>query len=481
MEGITGIRILELCKPAMKFLPEVEQPERKVAFRQKVLWTAITLFVFLVCCQIPLYGIKATNSADPIYWLRVIMASNRGTLMDLGISPIVTSGMVMQLLAGSKILDIDQNNKEQKELFSGAQKLFGMIITIGQGTAYVLSGMYGELADLGFSNSFLIVLQLFFASILVLVWDELLSKGYGLGSAISLFIATNICETIVWKSLSPSTISTASGTQFEGALIAFFHLLVTRNDKVRALKEALYRKNLPNVSNLMATVLIFAVVIFLQGFRVDIPIKHKKVKGSSGNTYPVKLFYTSNIPIILQSALVSNFYFISQLLYKKFPGNPLIQLIGTWREYESTYYSGQSFPIAGIAYYISPPSNLQEFFLDPFHTIIYLVFILGSCALFSKTWIEVSGSSSKDVANQLKDQSMEVPGFRQQNIEKYLKRYIPTAAAFGGLCIGALSVFADMVGAIGSGTGILLAVTIIYQYFELFAKEQAEFGGFNLF
>jgi len=76
----------------------------------------------------------------------------------------------------------------------------------------------------------------FFASILVLVWDELLSKGYGLGSAISLFIATNICETIIWKSFSPTTISTASGTQFEGAVIALFHLLITRTDKVRGLK-----------------------------------------------------------------------------------------------------------------------------------------------------------------------------------------------------------------------------------------------------
>jgi len=155
-------------------------------------------------------------------------------------------------------------------------------------------------------------------------------------------------------------------------------------------------------------------------------------------------------------------------------------LIGIWREHESIYYSGQSFPVAGIVYYISPPTNLQEFFLDPFHTVIYLVFILGSCALFSKTWIEVSGSSPKDVAKQLRDQSMEVPGFRGDSAENMLlKRYIPTAAAFGGLCIGGLSVFADMVGAIGSGTGILLAVTIIYQYFEIFAKEQAD--GFSLF
>lgn len=57
-----------------------------------------------------------------------------------------------------------------------------------------------------------------------------------------------------------------------------------------------------------------------------------------------------------------------------------------------------------------------------------------------------------------------------------LQRYIPTAAAFGGMCIGALSIVADFMGAIGSGTGILLAVTIIYQYYEMFAKEQAKYG-----
>ena len=55
---------------------------------------------------------------------------------------------------------------------------------------------------------------------------------------------------------------------------------------------------------------------------------------------------------------------------------------------------------------------------------------------------------------------------------KQLNRYIPTAAAFGGMCIGGLSVIADFMGAIGSGTGILLAVTIIYQYFEQIAKEK---------
>merc|ERR1719269_313085 len=148
----------------------------------------------------------SNKSADPFYWMRVILASNRGTLMELGISPIVTSGMVMQLLAGAKLIEVDQSLKEDRILFSGAQKLAGMLITIGEAVAYVLSGMYGEIAELGAGNAILIIMQLFIAGVIVIILDELLQKGYGLGSGISLFIATNICETIVWKAFSPTTI-----------------------------------------------------------------------------------------------------------------------------------------------------------------------------------------------------------------------------------------------------------------------------------
>jgi len=341
----------------------------------------------------------------------------------------------------------------------------------------VLSGMYGELSVLGFGNSFLIILQLFFAGIIVLILDELLQKGYGLGSGISLFIATNICENIVWKAFSPTTINTGRGTEFEGAIIALFHLLITRADKVRALKEAFYRQNLPNLTNLMATVLVFAVVIYFQGFRVDLPVKNSRQRGASGS-YPIKLFYTSNMPIILQTALVSNLYFLSQLLYKRYPLNVVVNLLGAWQDYGG---HGQSIPVGGLAYYISPPHTTADILADPFRTLFYITFVLTACALFSKTWPEVSGSSAKDVAKQLKEQQMVMVGHRESSLEKELNRYIPTAAAFGGLCIGALSVTADFMGAIGSGTGILLAVTIIYQYFEIFVKEQQEFGSNFLF
>ena len=253
-----------------------------------------------------------------------------------------------------------------------------MLITIGEAVAYVVSGIYGDVRDLGAGNAILIIIQLFCAGIIVICLDELLTKGYGLGSGISLFIATNQCESIIWKAFSPTTVNTGRGAEFEGAVIALFHLLITRSDKMRALKEAFYRPNMPNITNLLATILIFLVVIYFQGFRVDLPISSKRGRGMQ-QSYPIKLFYTSNMPIILQSALVSNLYFISQLLFKRYPTNVIVNLLGRWQDLGP----GQSFPAGGLAYYVSAPRSFQDIYTDPFRAVFYVTFILSSCALFS--------------------------------------------------------------------------------------------------
>ena len=241
-----------------------KHPVVQIQFREKVMWTAVSLFIFLVCSQVPLFGILSSEKADPFYWMRVILASNRGTLMELGITPIVTAGMIFQVLQGAQILEIDNNSKEERALLNGAQKLLAMVMTIGQAIVSVWSGIYGNPTELGAGVCVLLVLQLFCAGIVVVLIDEMMTKGYGLGSGISLFIATNICETIVWKALSPYTFNThrgpcpgiphprppsrhillltlqvradlvkkIAGTEFEGAIIALFHLLTVRKDKV---------------------------------------------------------------------------------------------------------------------------------------------------------------------------------------------------------------------------------------------------------
>jgi len=213
---------------------------------------------------------------------------------------------------------------------------------------------------------------------------------------------------------------------------------------------------------------VVLVVIYFQGFQVNLTLRSKRTRGYTA-PFPVKLFYTSNIPIILQTAVVSNLYFFSQVLHRKFRGNFFVGFIGQWQEFDM---AGNSAPVGGLAYYISPPRDFTHIQRDPIHFVFYSLFVMGSCAILSRIWIDISGQSPKDVCRQLQEGEMIIEGHREGSMVKYLSRYITTAAAFGGICIGALCIFADVLGAIGSGTGIMLAVTIIYQYFEQIAKEK---------
>ncbi|KAL4618344.1 hypothetical protein ACB092_06G003500 [Castanea dentata] len=231
--------------------------------------------------------------------------------------------------------------------------------------------MYGSVGQLSVGNAILIIIQLCFARIIVICLDELLQKGYGLVSGIwdlSLHSDQHL------KAFSPTTINSGWGAEFEGAVIALFHLLITRSDKVRVLREAFYQQNLPNVTDLFATVLIFLIVIYFQGFRVVLPVRSKNARGQQGS-YPIKLFYTSNMPIILQSALVSNLYFISQLLYRKYSDNNfIVNLLGKWKE--SEYSGGQYIPVGGLAYYVTAPASLADMAANPIHSMLYSIWCL---------------------------------------------------------------------------------------------------------
>ncbi|EPY19573.1 protein transport protein SEC61 subunit alpha [Strigomonas culicis] len=471
--------LLYILKPILQLLPEIDKPARLPPIKERIMWTAVALFIFLVSCQVPVYGARPANSSDPFYWMRIVLASNRGTLMELGISPMVTASLILELIAGVGIITYDAENKEERSLFEALQKLLAIFITVCEASAYVSSGMYGEPSRIGFFMCAVIVLQLLFSTIVCMLLDELLQRGWGIGSGTSLFIATNVCETIVWKCFSPSTINTGRGAEFEGAIIAFFHLLVSRSDKVRALREAFYRPQLPNLTNVFATLVVFVIVVFFQGFRVPL-ITKSKFNSMDRQPYLIKLFYTSNMPIILQTSIVSNINFVSQVLSRRFGNrNFLINLLGRWEErgYHARGNS-QQFPVGGLAYYLTAPSTFYDLLADPIHAIFYIVFVLASCALFSRLWITISHTAPRDVAKQLAKQGRWLIQAREseEDMARLLDKYIPVAASFGGLCVGALTLFADFLGAIGSGTGILLSVTMINQYFEILRQEGQELG-----
>lgn len=459
---MAGVRFLDLVSPFAPYLPGVITPQRKIPFNQRLLWTGIVLLIFLVMSEIPLYGIVSSDSSDPIMWLRMMLASNRGTLMELGIAPIMSSNMVFQLLMATGIVELNKEDRRDRELLESAQKFLAFILSLGQATAYVLTGMYGVPSSLGPGVCLLLILQLVFAAFIVILLDELVQKGYGLGSGTSLFVTTSTSEQVVWRCFSPNTVTGAKGAEFEGAVLGLVHLLATRKSKKLALIEAFTRTNLPNMSQVLVTLGLFLAVVYLQRLQVDLPIRSGKTRGTVAS-FPVKLFYTSTTPIMLQSALAQNVVMISQLLFSRYPENIVTRLLGTWEVSKTS--QGQLVPVHGISYYIVPPQSWLEIRADPVRTIGYILFVVGVCASFSNLWLEVSSTGPREVARQLRDQDLTILGTRD-SAYKELKRIIPTAALLGGAAIGLLSVSSDLLGALGSGSSILLAVNTIYGYLE---------------
>ncbi len=436
--------------------------------------------MYLFASQVPLYGINAAGDRDGFYIMRMILASNRNTLMELGISPIITSGMVMQLLVGAQIIDVDLTNPSDRKLFNAANRFLGILITIGSAVAYVVGGWYGPVGALGAPVAIALIAQLFISGIIVLLLDDLLSKGYGLGGGINVFIVTNICESILWQMFSPMTYNVTGTNQFEGAIIAFFHLLLTSPSKVQGLKLAFLREGLPNLSNVIATFFVFLVVSYIQGYYKT----HVIVQGRSGFnegkpiTHPIKMFYTSNMPIILLTALIGQMYFFSQLLYKRYGTSALIRLLGVWEEGAS----GRVEPVWGLSYIISPPSSLLDVFYRPFHAAFYIAFMLTACGLFARLWVGISGSGGAAIFKQYEARGMTWQWFNEKDrkvgekkmkdAQDQLDKVVNTAAMVGGMCVALLSIGADLFNAIGSGTGILMAVTIIYDLYEKVGRAQ---------
>jgi len=459
-------RFLSLFKPIGRVLPEIKKPERKVSFNEKIFWTALVLVIFLVMTEIPLYGV-AQSASDQFGQLRVIFASNRGTLMELGIGPIVTAGLILQLLAGSSIIKCDMSNSEDRGLFTSASKVFTIVLTGIQAGAYILSGMYGT--SLAGPTILVIFLQLIITGVIVMLMDELVQKGWGLGSGISLFIMAGVAQNILWSTFSPPT------GLFVGSLSSYLGGQQTLTQWAFGSAGGVY----PSLLGFIATIGVFLIVIYLQGIRIELPMSYAGYKGFRSR-YPIKLLYVSNLPVIFASALFANVYFFSQLLWAQFgrpaPGtNLLFQIIGDYNV-TTTSSNGTSIqPIGGIAYYVTPPHNIQGVIAAPVQAFAYLGIIIVFCAVFSLIWLEVGGLGPAKVAQQLMDSGMQIPGYRRSGrpIEAILKRYIPVVTVLGGIIVGLVAGFSDFLGAFGSGTGILLSVGIIYQYYELLMRERA--------
>lgn len=441
---------LYVLEPIVRKLPEVRSPKRHISFKEKLMWSGIALIIYLVMSQITLFGLPG-EAVNYFGDLQYVLASQAGTLMQLGISPIVTSGIIMQLLAGANILNIDLHHSRDRALFTGTQKILALIVGAFQASAFVFSGaLGGGTSGLGLGMMSFLVLQLVIGVTVVLFLDETVSK-YGFGSGISLFIAGGVSAAVFWQAFNPTT----AGGVYGGAIPNFISSLM--QGAPSALHGAFFRTPLPNMMGVIATLVIFLIVIYAVNVRVEIPLSYSRYGGMRGK-YPIKLLYASVIPVILSSVVFTNVSIMARVTNISFLGR---------------FSSGGSVT-GGLYYYLTPPSGINQLMQEPFRALIYLAILVLFCMGFAWLWVQMTNMAPSDVADQLKRSGMSIPGFRRDTriMENMLSRYITPVTLLGGAFVGALAAGADFLGALGSGTGILLTVSIVYRLYQELAREQ---------
>ena len=434
---------LEVLEPIFKFIPEVKSPVHREDFNEKLKWTGIILILYYFLGLIPLYGL-APGSFDSFAQLRAVMAGSFGSILTLGIGPIVTASIVLQLLVGSNLLDLDLSSHKDKSHFQATQKVLSIVFTLFEASVLVLTH---NLVPIDNSYTGILILQLVIGALIIIYLDEVVSK-WGFGSGIGLFIAAGVCQTIMVGSFS-----IIQNDGYFGGIIPHF---------IQTIFEG--QANFALLIPLIATFIVFFVVLYGEAMRVEIPISHGSVKGhgrirGAVGKYPLKFVYSSNMPVILTSALLVNVTLFANIFQGI--GVPIFGHLDKGK------------PVDGLVWLLSTP-KLEMFVTEPIHVLIYAIFFIACCILFSYLWVEISGLNAKKISEQLYDSGIQIPGFRssKRQLYKILKKYIPALTLISGIYVGLIAFLADLTGALGGGTGVLLTVGILHKLYEEMAEEQ---------
>ncbi|OPX67889.1 MAG: preprotein translocase subunit SecY [Methanoregulaceae archaeon PtaB.Bin056] len=454
-------------EPLLAAMPTVKGPEGHVHFKNKLVWTAGILILYFVLTNIPLFGLDP-GSQDIFFYWRALLAGASGSLVQLGIGPIVTASIVLQLLKGADLIHIDTSDMRGQIQYMGLQKLLIFVMIIIEAAPNLVGGFLmpdPAIADVFFGGnlflvSIIIFLQVCIGGVLIVFMDEVVTK-WGIGSGVGLFIIAGISQAIINGFINWAPVSDQYPVGF------FPRIAAVIMDGANFLQ---YMGT--DMIAFITTIVIFLVIVYVESTRIEIPLAHAQVRGARAR-FPVKLIYASVLPMILVRVLQANIQMIGLFL-----NNVGITIFGA--------FQGAT-PVSGLMWFLAPingPDDWMWWLYDlghaPWEVLVRMgidifVVVVGG-AIFALFWIKTAGMDSKDVARQIQHSGMSIPGYRRnpQVLEKYLDRYIPRVTVIGGVFIGVLSVFANLFGVIGavSGTGLLLTVSITYRLYEEIASQQ---------
>ncbi|MGD0081001.1 MAG: preprotein translocase subunit SecY [Methanoregula sp.] len=459
--------LLDRMEPLLAAMPAVKSPEGHVHFKNKLIWTLGILILYFVLTNIPIFGL-APASQDLFSAWRALLAGASGSIVHLGIGPIVTASIVLQLLKGADILHIDTSETRGQVMYMGLQKILIMVMIVIEAAPNLVGSFMQPNPTIAtqffggnlFAVSLLIFIQICIGGVLIFFMDEVVTK-WGIGSGVGLFIIAGISQALVSGFINWAKVQDQYPTGFFPRLVAI------------GLDGGSYLTYFgTNILAFITTIAIFLIIVYVESTRIEIPLAHAQVRGARAR-FPVKLIYASVLPMILVRVLQANIQMVGMFL-----SNVGITMFGT--------FSGST-PQNGIMWYLAPingPSQWMWWTTDLGHAVwqvllrmgIDITFMVVGGAIFALFWIKTAGLDSKDVARQIQLSGMSIPGYRRnpQVLEKYLDRYIPRVTVIGGVFIGVLSVIANLFGVIGavSGTGLLLTVSITYRLYEEIASQQ---------
>src|SRR3989339_514084 len=426
-------------KKIFSFIPEVKRPsEKNLSFNVKLKWTLIILCSFFVLANIPLFGLSA-NALSRFEYLAILLGTDFGSIISLGIGPIVMASIILQLLTGAGIISINTSTVEGKKFFQGVQKL------------------------------------------LVFFMDDVTSK-WGFGSGVSLFIAAGVS----WR-LFTSAFQVIN-QQGKNCLLDFSNTACS--GKVFVLIQSIINRYpiefVSALAAILATLVIFLLVVWAQSLKVEIPLSFGKVRGY-GVKWPLSFFYASVIPVILTAALIANLQLFGGLLENA--STPCLSLDGegctsmakfaSYFGFLGHFVDGQA--ISGLAFWMGSTNILElfirggllpKYFFQAFtHILVFMFF----STIFAVFWVKTAGMDAKAQAQKIAASGLQVAGFRQdiRILESILDRYIMPLTIMGGMAIGLLASITDLLGALVSGTAILLVIMIMFQMYQNIAKQHA--------
>ena len=459
-----------LEKKIARFLPSVKRPTYQLPFNTRLKWTGFALFMYLALSYVTIYGVEKT-SYEYFKFYEIVLGSKFGSVMTLGIGPIVTGGIIMQLLVGTKILNWDTKKEEGRRKFQTWSKFVSLLFCVIEAVGLVVAGALPIAGD--FTIAVLVMAQLAAGGAIALLLDELVSK-WGFGSGISLFIAAGVANQIFIRIFSPLSLTCVTGNISScipsseappsGLLWQIFI-----NSFAGKITEALIA-SLP----IITTILILLLVVYIQGIGIDIPLTFSRMRGF-GRTWSLKLLYTSNIPVILAAALIANLQLLAKVGAQPVSAEISCSMLACFNKEDQI--------VGGLVYYLTSPHNILGDVIqgtltndEIIRAFTYLIFLSVIAMIFSVFWVSTAGMDAASVAEQLESIGMQIPGYRsdKKSMEAVLNRYIPYLAVLGGLLVGALAAIADFLNVIGSGTGILLTVMILYNYYEQLSAQNLE-------